>query len=729
MTISTQSNKIIGLGNGATTSWPYSFLIPSQNVVQVLYTNVAGVITVLSQSQYTISGINNPNGGTVTYPLSGSPIPAGSTLTIIRVLPYQQLTDLINQGGYYPAVVEGMGDTLEMQIQQVAGELVNVIRFPVVDPNSNATLPAAAARAGRYLAFDGNGNPIAVDGTTLSGNVSNYTVIPTGGSVASSLATLFSYEVNVIGFGADPTGVADSTAAFVAAIATGKPVYAPSGVYLVNLTITAGNKALRGDGPGKTFLRPFLNADLFTVDAISGPIQHITLANMTLINTTTGIWTKKTAAKGIVIKGTGSVAPAGQINDYHIYYNLFINGFVNGVDIQARTIWNWWESVFIIDSSQHGFNCTNTYDVNGQAMTLVVVYASQWDGFHIHHTGVLAHYNWTFNLCNSEGNGVDTARAKVSGIYLANCINFNFSGFYSEADGAGVVDGLSYGMRMEGAACYGIVVKGSYFVAAFGGIICSAASASGEISSNVLNYKTGQYGINLLNEGSGSSNPMLSIGPNFISNAGGGLGNYNLPFDANGLYGWTYNGTTPFDYVNNTASPNALNGNALNIGDRSKFNINAGAVAITSLVNAKAGQVVTIACVGGTVVLNAAILTYGASVTLWPGMVVTGLVSGFPAAGKIRLTSVSPLRGSGAFNPGLIANGAAAVSAAIAVTGAAFGDCVTLGVPYDLQATVACAYVSAAGLVQISINNNTGAGVTLGAGTWEVLVNKNWTYQ
>jgi len=56
--------------------------------------------------------------------------------------------------------------------------------------------------------------------------------------------------VNVLDYGADPTGVASSQSAFVAALATNKSVYIPAGTYLVtgSLVLPEG-KAMFGDGP------------------------------------------------------------------------------------------------------------------------------------------------------------------------------------------------------------------------------------------------------------------------------------------------------------------------------------------------------------------------------------------------------------------------------------------------------------------------------------------------
>ena len=53
--------------------------------------------------------------------------------------------------------------------------------------------------------------------------------------------------INVLDYGADPTGTADSYAAFVAALAAGSYVYVPSGTYRLTQTVSiTGNKVLTG---------------------------------------------------------------------------------------------------------------------------------------------------------------------------------------------------------------------------------------------------------------------------------------------------------------------------------------------------------------------------------------------------------------------------------------------------------------------------------------------------
>jgi hypothetical protein len=133
--ITTTQSYVQYQGNGVTTSFPFGFLVPAASNLVVTITNnnvTPPVSTVLSASQYAVSGIGNAAGGSVTCPASGSPLPPGWTITIQRVLPLQQNTSLANQGAFYPQVVEGALDYVTMIAQQIEAQLTG--ELPAVGP-------------------------------------------------------------------------------------------------------------------------------------------------------------------------------------------------------------------------------------------------------------------------------------------------------------------------------------------------------------------------------------------------------------------------------------------------------------------------------------------------------------------------------------------------------------------------------------------------------------------
>ncbi len=125
MTISTSQSQTIALGNGATPTFTFDFVADSAQNIEVIFTDTDGTQTTLAASLYTLvlnavaSGQIWSVGGSVTYPIVGSPIANGTSLTIQRILPFTQVITIANQGDFAPQVIEEMGDTLEMQIQQL----------------------------------------------------------------------------------------------------------------------------------------------------------------------------------------------------------------------------------------------------------------------------------------------------------------------------------------------------------------------------------------------------------------------------------------------------------------------------------------------------------------------------------------------------------------------------------------------------------------------------------
>ena len=158
MTVGVQTNEIVCQGNGATTLFAFPFLIPAASNAVVTYTAVDGTQTVLTPFQYTISGIGNSAGGTVVYPLSGYPIPSGSSLLIARALPLIQGTSLNNQGPTFGSIETAL-DYLTMLVQQLASLAIRAITINPTDTTAALPLPVASVRAGKALVFDSVGNP------------------------------------------------------------------------------------------------------------------------------------------------------------------------------------------------------------------------------------------------------------------------------------------------------------------------------------------------------------------------------------------------------------------------------------------------------------------------------------------------------------------------------------------------------------------------------------------
>lgn len=169
MSLSTTARKAIYSGNDVAESFPFTFPILEASHLSVTVTDSDGVEVTLSASDYSATGIGTTTGGQVTYPLSGSPLATGSTLTILRTVPYTQGTVLSNQGGYYPEVLEARLDRAYMALQQLKERTDAAIQAPTSDDAPSMTLPTAGERALKYAAFDSDGNVIASVGPSSTG--------------------------------------------------------------------------------------------------------------------------------------------------------------------------------------------------------------------------------------------------------------------------------------------------------------------------------------------------------------------------------------------------------------------------------------------------------------------------------------------------------------------------------------------------------------------------------
>jgi hypothetical protein len=153
MTISSNAAPKAGPfnGNGVQTVFPFTFhAFAKADLLVVSAVTITGIETTLvldSDYSVTLNADQSANpGGSVTYPISGTPLLAGSTITIVSDIAYTQNTDLINMGGFYPEVIEDSLDRGVMQSKQVLEIVSRTLQVAVSTPaNVDVTLPAPSA--------------------------------------------------------------------------------------------------------------------------------------------------------------------------------------------------------------------------------------------------------------------------------------------------------------------------------------------------------------------------------------------------------------------------------------------------------------------------------------------------------------------------------------------------------------------------------------------------------
>lgn len=142
-------------GNGSTTAFPFTFKVFTTADVQVVKADALGAETTLVlDSHYSVA--LNPDqdatpGGTVTYPISGSPLAVGEALVVAGAVEYEQETDIPTGGDFNPTSLENALDKIVMQVQQLYEQLGRAVKVSITSDTAPddliADITAAASSA------------------------------------------------------------------------------------------------------------------------------------------------------------------------------------------------------------------------------------------------------------------------------------------------------------------------------------------------------------------------------------------------------------------------------------------------------------------------------------------------------------------------------------------------------------------------------------------------------
>lgn len=162
MTIESLVSRNDYIGTGGVSVYAYGFkIIEDTDLLVTVQDGTTGVESTLTLGlDYSVSGEGEESGGDVTL---SENLADGDLLTIRRVRPLLQSTDIETQGVSDPSVLEDTFDHLTMICQQQQDEIDRSLRLPETEADLYE-LPTATQRANKFLAFDADGEPIASDG-------------------------------------------------------------------------------------------------------------------------------------------------------------------------------------------------------------------------------------------------------------------------------------------------------------------------------------------------------------------------------------------------------------------------------------------------------------------------------------------------------------------------------------------------------------------------------------
>ena len=181
MTVQNPNVKNVYEGNGSTTVFPYTFQLDEKDADHVkVYVKKEDTLS------ERVSNVKiNTKAKTVTYPTGeGSPLPAGSTLVVVRETPYTQELNLENQGAFFAEDIETNFDRVVMMIQQLleklgrcvmadigSGKTVEDIQQAIHEDRLSANTSAENAAESARKAAESEGN--AKNAASLAGEQAN----------------------------------------------------------------------------------------------------------------------------------------------------------------------------------------------------------------------------------------------------------------------------------------------------------------------------------------------------------------------------------------------------------------------------------------------------------------------------------------------------------------------------------------------------------------------------
>lgn len=152
MSLSSATNRNDYTGNGSVDTYSYTFKVFSEDHLVVTVRDTSDVETTLTKTtHYTVSGVGSTNGGSIALVAGafdwlnvGNDLKSGYKLTIRRVVPLTQETDIRNAGTFYPATHEDQFDKQVMISQQQQDDLDRSVTLPETVPSSefDPTLPS-----------------------------------------------------------------------------------------------------------------------------------------------------------------------------------------------------------------------------------------------------------------------------------------------------------------------------------------------------------------------------------------------------------------------------------------------------------------------------------------------------------------------------------------------------------------------------------------------------------
>ena len=334
MTIASTTSKQTFTGNSSATSFPFTFRVLEDTDLVVVVRDTDGAETTKTlTTDYTVS--LTETGGTVSYPVSGSPLPTGYKLVVYRDVPLTQELDLVNGDGFDADLIEESFDKLTMITQQWQEQMDRAVLWPVSTPSEDiltaqdyldtladsvtdaqAAQSAAETAQGLAEAAEAKVSPhytaidaIYADQTAIDNVAADLTNIDTVSGISGNVTTVAGISSNVTSVAGNASNINTVAGSIANVNLTGGSISNVNTVAgdLTNIDAVAGNKTnidtVAGISANVTTVAgvassiPTVAADLTNIDAVAADLTNIDAASGYASTATTqaGIATAKAA--------------------------------------------------------------------------------------------------------------------------------------------------------------------------------------------------------------------------------------------------------------------------------------------------------------------------------------------------------------------------------------------------------------------------------------------------
>lgn len=486
MTISSIDDPKAGpyTGNGVATVFAFDFKTFAKADLQVvtalLSTGVETELVLDSDYSVTLNGDQNANpGGSITYPISGSPLAATHSLTIVGDASFTQPTDINNSGGFLPEVVENALDRVTILVKQLKSSVGRALQLAVSTPDGvDVTLPVPEASTMIGWAPDGvslrNYAPTTDVSTSLLEASLADSATETNGAGQVGFDWDLNYAVDTVGWGLMTarysilkyipvaqwaaifagTSTYDATANIASALAAESLITLPPGLIRGEWNLTAvRGVTVAGAGRDKTTLQNVDNTAVITLNNTGSDCKLNTFRDFRIDNRDEAVYT---TCDGIAIGGN-----AANENDFHTFERLEILDMRYGVNISNRTIWNTWQDVHIASCILDGFHVDVTENVSQQTFRTCRFGQNGGHGIYAKKASGDAMSGWSFVNCTSEKNALNGLYVTGAASGLAGWV---LLGCYMEENTTTVAAAATVPRKanifIDASLCIGLVVDG-----------------------------------------------------------------------------------------------------------------------------------------------------------------------------------------------------------------------------------------------------------------------------